>query len=98
MRNQTLAGICVALAVAVGLGLRLMGITLPLGLSPFAVSLVLVPVLLVVLTPLNKRLLASKGRDLEMEERHDNEEADVISLRAREKREEDSIRYYDKRR
>jgi len=97
MRSQTLAGICVFLAIGIGCGLWLLGLSLPRGVSPLAVSLVLVPVFMVILIPLNNRLLKSRERDLEIEKRHENEDAGVISLRAREKRPEDDIRFFDSR-
>ena len=96
MRRQTLAGICVFVSIAVGLGLWWAVPSLPLGLPPVAVGVILAPVLVVLLTPLNNRLMKARGRDFEIEELHENEEAGVISLRPREKNPEDSYRYYDK--
>jgi len=97
MRRQTLAGICVFIGLAVGLGLSFTTLTLPFGLSTLALSLLVIPILLLVMTPLNERLLARRGRNLDDEERHELKDADMISLRRTEKTEEDHIRYYDRR-
>src|SRR5258705_13395148 len=96
MRKQTLAGFCVFLGVAIGFGLWWVGLSLPLGFHPLVISLIVVPILLVLLTPLNNRLAKARGRDFEIEDRHEIEEAGVISLRPRDKTPEDSYRYYDK--
>lgn len=97
MRRQTLAGLCIAVALLIGSGLTFIGLRLPFGLSPFAIGLLLIPVLIVPLTILNDRLLNVKGRDLDREERHEIEDADIISLRPREESEADHYRYYDGR-
>jgi hypothetical protein len=62
------------------------GIRLPfIGyVSPLIASFIIVPILLVPLTALNQYVLKwrkTKGRDIEAEERHEFDEADIISLR-----------------
>lgn len=86
MRKRTLAGLCVTLSFMIVFALKFAGISIPLGLSPLFVGFVLFPVLMVPLTLLNKRLLAwrkVRGRDIEEEEKYENEEAGIISLRPR---------------
>ena len=86
MRKRTLAGVCGLLAFAVAFGLRIIGVSIPLALSPLVVGFILVPILAVPLTLLNKQLLAwrkARGRDIEDEERYENEDAGIISLRPR---------------
>lgn len=86
MRKRTLAGVCSILAFAILFALRFAHIYFPLGLTPFFVFLGLLPLLMVPLTYLNRRLLAwrkAHGRDIEEEEKYEIEEADVISLRPR---------------
>ena len=86
MRKRTLAAVCSMLSVAILFALSFSGIRVPLGLSPFILFLVLVPLLMVPLALVNKRLLAwrkARGRDIEEEERYENEETGIISLRPR---------------
>ena len=86
MRKRTLAAVCSILSVAILFALSLFGIRVPLGLSPFIVFLVLVPLLMVPLTLVNKRLLAwrkARGRDIEEEQKYEIEDTDFISLRPR---------------
>jgi hypothetical protein len=71
------------------------GIRLPiLGFaSPLIASFILVPLLLVPLTAVNQRILAwrkAHGRDIEAEERHEFDDADIISLRPRQPHEHPS--------
>src|SRR5437762_1895018 len=73
MRKRTLAGVCTILAFAILFGLRWVRVYFPLGLSPFFVFLVLMPLLMIPATFLNKRLLAwrkSRGRDIAEEEKY----------------------------
>lgn len=84
MRKKTLAGVCSILAFAILLTLRFVGIRDPLGLSPFLVFIVLMPLLMIPMMILNKRLLAwrkIRGRNIEEEEKYENEDAGIISLR-----------------
>lgn len=84
MRKKTLAAVCSILAFAILLTLRLAGVSVPLGLLPFLVFLVLVPLLMIPMTLLNQRLLTwrkARGRDIEEEEKFENEDAGIISLR-----------------
>lgn len=86
MRKRTLAGVCVSLALAILLVLKLFGVPVPLGLAPLLVYLAVVPLLMVPMTLLNKRLLAwrkSRGRDIEDEEKYEIGETGFISLRPR---------------
>lgn len=98
MRKRTLAVCCSILAIGVLLALRLVGFSVPLGLAPLMVFLVLVPLLMVPMTLLNKRLLAWRkqgGRDIEEEERYEREGAGIISIRPKSQAEfeEDEKRY-----
>ncbi|HKR61099.1 MAG TPA: hypothetical protein VJS64_15370 [Pyrinomonadaceae bacterium] len=99
MRKKTLYSICFILALAIVFGLRTFasahGIKLPLvGLvSPLIASFIIVPLLIVPLAALNQYLLAwrkTRGRDIEAEEKHEFDEADIISLRPRQPHEHSS--------
>jgi hypothetical protein len=46
MRKKTLAGVGALLAIALVLGLRIVGFSIPFGLSPLVVAFVLVPILI----------------------------------------------------
>lgn len=98
MRKKTLAATCSILALAILFGLRFVGIRVPLGIAGFFVYLVFVPLLIIPLTFLNKRLLAwrkAHGRDIEEEEKYEREGAGIISLRPKSQAEieEDEKRY-----
>ncbi|SRR6266516_1063182 len=99
MRKKTLSSVCFILALAIVFGLRSLarsqGIHLPLigFVSPLVASLIIVPLLLIPLTALNQYLLAwrkAHGRDIEAEEKHEFDEADIISLRPRQSHEHSS--------
>lgn len=99
MRKQTLVAVCFMLAFAVIYLLRALahsqGIRLPIVgvVSPFIASLIIVPLLLIPLTALNRYLLAwrkAHGRDIEEEEKHEFAESDIISLKPRQSHEEPS--------
>lgn len=84
MRKRTLAGVCGLLAFGLVIALRFIGIAIPFGLSPLFAGFVIFPVLMVPLTLLNRRLLAwrkVRGRDIEEEEKYENEAAGIITLR-----------------
>jgi hypothetical protein len=90
MRKQTLAGVCYLLSFLIVVGLRttarLFGVYIPLVsyVSPFLASFVLTPLLLIPLTKLNRHLLdwrKARGRDIEEEEKYENVDAGIISLR-----------------
>lgn len=86
MRKRTLAIAGALLAVAVMIGLRFIGVAVPFGLSPLFAYFVLIPILMLPLALLNKYLLAwrkARGRDIEDEERYENDDAGLISLRPR---------------
>ena len=85
MRKTTLAGLAALLAYAIVFGLPFVGVRIPFALSPLFAGLVLAPVLLLLLTPMNKYLLAwrkARGRDIEEEEKYEHD--GVISLRPKE--------------
>jgi len=84
MRTRLLPGICALLAVVILIILNFLHIRIPLGLSPFLIFLVLVPLLMIPMTALNNKLLAwrkKRGRDIVEEERYEVEGTDFISLR-----------------
>jgi hypothetical protein len=99
MRKQTLASVCFILSLVIVFLLkslaRSQGIHLPLigYVSPLIASFIIVPLLLIPLTALNQYILAwrkARGRDIEEEEKHEFDEADIISLRPRQPHEHSS--------
>ncbi|HEX6733047.1 MAG TPA: hypothetical protein VF074_23700 [Pyrinomonadaceae bacterium] len=99
MRKKTLSFICFILAILIVYLLRWLassqGIRLPLVgyVSPLTASIVIVPILLIPLTALNQYFLAwrkARGRDIEEEERHEFDEADIVSLKPRQPHEHSS--------
>jgi hypothetical protein len=99
MRKRTLASVCFILSLAIVFLLkslaRAQGINLPLVgvVSPLIASFMLVPLLLIPLTAINQYILVwrkARGRDIEEEEKHEFEEADIISLRPRQSHEHSS--------
>jgi hypothetical protein len=71
------------------------GIHLPLigYVSPLIASFIVVPLLLIPLTAVNQYILAwrkVRGRDIEEEEKHEFDEADIISIRPRQSHEHSS--------
>jgi len=89
MRKKTLAIVCSLFAFGLLIALRPFGVKVPFGLSPLVIYLVLVPLLMVPLAILNKRLLAwrkTRGRDIEDEEQYEVGSIDIISLRPRSER------------
>ena len=92
MRTKTLSRIFVILAFAILYIFRWFadsqGIRLPLigYVSPWIAWLITVPLLLIPLTAVNLFVLEwrkARGRDIEEEEKHEFDEADIISLRPR---------------
>ena len=86
MRKRTLASICSLLALVIVLAMGFLRVKTPHNIPFFVIYLVLMPLLLVPMTAVNKRLLAwrkARGRDIEDEERYEIEGTDVISLRPR---------------
>jgi predicted lipid-binding transport protein (Tim44 family) len=84
MRKKTLAGLASMLAFGLLFGLRFVGIKVPFTLAGFFVFLLLVPLLIIPLTLLNKRVLAwrkARGRDIEEEEKCEREASGITSLR-----------------
>jgi hypothetical protein len=101
MRKKTLSRVCVILALVIVNALRWFasqqGIRLPLigYVSPWIASIIIVPLLLIPLTAVNQYILKwrkARGRDIEEEEKYENDEADIISLRPRQP-DEDSSTY-----
>jgi len=99
MRKRTLGSVCFSLALVIVFGLRELassqGIYLPLVgfVSPVIAAFILVPLLLIPLTAINQRILAwrkAHGRDIEAEEKHEFDDADIISLRPRQPHEHSS--------
>ena len=86
MRKRTLASLCSVLALTIVLATGFFRVKTPHNIPFFVIYLVAAPLLLVPLTAINKRLLAwrkVRGRDIEAEEQHEIEGADIISLRPR---------------
>src|SRR2546423_12925849 len=86
MRKSTLASVCSVLALLIVLAMGFFRVKTPHNIPFFVIYLVLMPLLSVAMTPLNKRLLdwrKARGRDLEEEGQHEIEEAGIISLRPR---------------
>ena len=99
MRKRTLGSVCFILALAVVYLVRFLasaqGIHLPLigFVSPLIAAFIMMPLLLIPLTALNKYILAwrkSHGRDIEEEEKFEFPESDIISLRPRQPHEQPS--------
>jgi hypothetical protein len=99
MRKKTLSSVCFILALIIVFLLRSLarpqGIHLPLigYVSPVIASFIVVPLLLIPLTAVNQYILAwrkARGRDIEEEEKHEFDEADIISLRPRQSHEHSS--------
>src|SRR3989442_762515 len=86
MRKSALASVCSVLALLIVLAMGFFRVKTPHNIPFFVIYLVLMPLLSLALSPLNKRLLAwrkARGRDLESEQKHGIEAAGIISLRAR---------------
>jgi hypothetical protein len=99
MRKRTLGSVCFILALVIVAALKGLassqGIRLPLVgfVSPMIASFIIVPLLLIPLTAINQRILACRtahGRDIELEEKHEFDDADIISLRPRQPHEHSS--------
>jgi hypothetical protein len=92
MRKRSLAAVSSLLALLIVLAMGFFRVKTPHNIPFFVIYLVLMPILSVALTPLNKHLLAwrkARGRDVGDEQRYEIAEADIISLRpqSRENRE-----------
>lgn len=99
MRKRTLAICCSLLAFGILIAFKVLEFTVPVGLAPLIVFLVLVPLLMVPMGLLNERLLAwrkERGRDIEEEEKYEREGAGIISIRPKSQAEieEDEKRYH----
>ena len=99
MRKRTLWSACFSLALVIMYAIEWLagsqGISLPLvgPISPLIASFILVPILIVPMTAINGRILIWRkehGRDIEVEEKHEFDEADIISLRPRQAHEHSS--------
>lgn len=83
MRRRTLIAICFLIVIAFAFGLRAVGFAVPI-LSPLTIGIFAVPALMLLLTRWNKHLLTwrkAHGRDIENEERYEDEATGMISLR-----------------
>ncbi len=86
MRKRALAGFCSVLGLLIVLAMGFFRVKTPHNIPFFVIYLVLMPLLSVGMTPLNKRLLAwrkARGRDIEEEEKYEIEEANILSVRPR---------------
>ena len=92
MRKRPLAVLSFLLSLVIVYSINLLarsnGLWVPFGgfVSDLVASLILAPILMVPLARMNRPLLAwrkKRGRDIEEEEKHEIEEADIISLRPR---------------
>ncbi|HZI59195.1 MAG TPA: hypothetical protein VFD62_00710 [Pyrinomonadaceae bacterium] len=99
MRKKTLLSVCFIVAVAsvylLSWFASSMGIRLPLVgfVSPIIAAMIIVPLLLVPMTALNAHILKWRkdhGRDIETEEKHEFDDAGIISLRPRQPHEHSS--------
>jgi hypothetical protein len=99
MRKKTLYSVCFTLSLGLifllEMAFKSQGIELPfVGLvSPMVASFILVPLLIIPLAVINQRILAwrkTRGRDIEAEEKHEFDDADIISLRPRQPHETSS--------
>lgn len=99
MRKKTLVSVCFIFSLAIVYLLNWlagsMGIRLPFGgpVSAITTSLIIVPLLLIPMRALNAYILKwrkSVGRDIEAEEKHEFDDADIISLRPRQPHEHTS--------
>lgn len=99
MRKRTLYGICFAISLAIAYGLsalaRAQGIAVPFSgiAAHLLASLAILPLLILPLSAINRRLLSwrkERGRDIEEEEKHEFDDADIISLRPRQSHETSS--------
>ena len=99
MRKKTLLSVCFIVAVAtvylLGWFASSMGVRLPLVgfVSPIIAAMIIVPLLLIPMTAFNAYILKWRkdhGRDIEAEERHEFDDADIISLRPRQPHEHTS--------
>lgn len=99
MRKKTLIGVCCILGWGIVYLLSWfagwMGIRLPFvgSISLITASMIAVPLLLIPMTALNRYILdwrKAHGRDIEAEEKHEFDDADIISLRPRQPHEHTS--------
>lgn len=91
MRKTTLASVSFLLSVIIVYGLNLLARSLGLPQAGFILLLIaasiMTPITVLALTKLNQPLLEWRkghGRDIELEEKHEIEGADIISIKPRE--------------
>jgi hypothetical protein len=98
MRHKTLAAVCLILTCAIVYGLNWLAssysLRLPLigNVSP-VIGVILLPFVLIAVAAFNQRILVwrkAHGRDIAEEEKHEFEDADIISLRPRQSHEHSS--------
>ena len=99
MRKKTFASLFFILSCAIMFGLKMFAasysIRLPLvgHISPLIAAVIILPIVLLSLGALNQRILRwrkARGRDIEEEEKHEFDDADIISLRPRQPHEHSS--------
>lgn len=92
MRQKTLHAILLILACAILAGLKLLALSytirLPVtgNISPVIAAVIILPLVLIPVAAFNQRILAwrkAHGKDIAEEERHEFDDADIISLRPR---------------
>jgi len=99
VRKQTVTGLSILIAIGIVYLFRELagpqGLNVPyIGfVSPLIASFVVAPLIAVPLMLINQRILAwrkAHGRDIEDEERYENEASGIISLRPRDEEKEDN--------
>src|ERR1044071_1673362 len=99
MRKKTLGSVFALFLVAILLLLKFFaspdGLWLPLigFVSPVVAFFTIFPLALILVTAINQQLVSwqkAHGRDVELEERHEFDDADIISLRERQPHEHSS--------
>ena len=85
MRKRTLAAVCSVLALLIVLAMGFFRVKTPHNIPFILMYVVLMPLMSLVLTPLNKCLLAwrkARGRGIPDEENYEIKAAGIIGLRA----------------
>ena len=92
MRPKTLHAILLLVAIAIVCGLKwfasLFTVYLPIvgETSPLIAAVIVLPLALTIVVTINQRIIAwrkARGRDIEEEQKHEFDDADIISLRPR---------------
>src|SRR5207237_7522713 len=99
MRPKTLHAILLILACAILAGLKWLASSYTIhvpgigGVSPVIATVIVLPLVLVSVAALNQRILAwrkAHGKDIAEEQTHEFDDADIISLRQRQRHEHSS--------